>query len=167
MSLRNSSTRRARSAWGSAALEISFRKMMLVPPPGPITLISAVGHATITSGSYARPHMTKYPAPYALRSTTVSFGTVASLTAYSILAPWRMMPARSTFEPTRNPGTSCRNTSGMLNASHNMMKRAALSAASLRSEEHTSELQSRLHLVCRLLLEKKKKEKHKDLSYPT
>src|SRR2546422_7418263 len=29
-----------------------------------------------------------------------------------------------------------------------------------RSEEHTSELQSRLHLVCRLLLEKKKKERH-------
>src|SRR2546422_2391796 len=27
-----------------------------------------------------------------------------------------------------------------------------------RSEEHTSELQSRLHLVCRLLLEKKKKK---------
>src|SRR2546429_3230383 len=30
-----------------------------------------------------------------------------------------------------------------------------------RSEEHTSELQSRLHLVCRLLLEKKK-DKHTD-----
>src|SRR5690554_7530236 len=29
----------------------------------------------------------------------------------------------------------------------------------IRSEEHTSELQSRPHLVCRLLLEKKKKEK--------
>src|SRR5687768_17743984 len=29
-----------------------------------------------------------------------------------------------------------------------------------RSEEHTSELQSRLHLVCRLLLEKKKTEAH-------
>ena len=28
-----------------------------------------------------------------------------------------------------------------------------------RSEEHTSELQSRLHLVCRLLLEKKKTQK--------
>src|SRR2546422_3041295 len=28
-----------------------------------------------------------------------------------------------------------------------------------RSEEHTSELQSRLHLVCRLLLEKKKKQR--------
>src|SRR2546422_7103775 len=30
-----------------------------------------------------------------------------------------------------------------------------------RSEEHTSELQSRLHLVCRLLLEKKKKIQNK------
>src|SRR2546429_7380247 len=29
----------------------------------------------------------------------------------------------------------------------------------MRSEEHTSELQSRLHLVCRLLLEKKKKRR--------
>src|SRR2546422_4242400 len=33
----------------------------------------------------------------------------------------------------------------------------ARDARLVRSEEHTSELQSRLHLVCRLLLEKKKK----------
>src|SRR2546422_1947818 len=33
---------------------------------------------------------------------------------------------------------------------------AGLGKEGLRSEEHTSELQSRLHLVCRLLLEKKK-----------
>src|SRR3712207_8108481 len=33
---------------------------------------------------------------------------------------------------------------------------AALPAVDLRSEEHTSELQSRQYLVCRLLLEKKK-----------
>src|SRR2546422_8582504 len=32
-----------------------------------------------------------------------------------------------------------------------------------RSEEHTSELQSRLHLVCRLLLEKKKKKMEGEL----
>src|SRR2546422_1899402 len=32
--------------------------------------------------------------------------------------------------------------------------------AKVRSEEHTSELQSRLHLVCRLLLEKKKSPRH-------
>src|SRR5216684_8768445 len=35
----------------------------------------------------------------------------------------------------------------------------ARSGSSCRSEEHTSELQSRLHLVCRLLLEKKKTNK--------
>src|SRR5687768_17885175 len=35
-------------------------------------------------------------------------------------------------------------------------ERAIELAWELRSEEHTSELQSRLHLVCRLLLEKKK-----------
>src|SRR5207253_7758673 len=34
-------------------------------------------------------------------------------------------------------------------------------AETIRSEEHTSELQSRGHLVCRLLLEKKKKKKKK------
>src|SRR2546429_6805370 len=34
--------------------------------------------------------------------------------------------------------------------------RPRLPAMETRSEEHTSELQSRLHLVCRLLLEKKK-----------
>src|SRR3989442_9504059 len=34
--------------------------------------------------------------------------------------------------------------------------RSAEACAELRSEEHTSELQSRPHLVCRLLLEKKK-----------
>src|SRR5690348_17737151 len=34
-------------------------------------------------------------------------------------------------------------------------------AAAARSEEHTSELQSPVHLVCRLLLEKKKKKKQR------
>src|SRR5260370_15079238 len=37
--------------------------------------------------------------------------------------------------------------------------RCNLSWTGLRSEEHTSELQSHLNLVCRLLLEKKKKKK--------
>src|SRR5437762_11414446 len=41
---------------------------------------------------------------------------------------------------------------------------------SVRSEEHTSELQSPMYLVCRLLLEKKKKNKHnktsKTIKYP-
>src|SRR5258708_31946935 len=41
--------------------------------------------------------------------------------------------------------------------------RATISARKNRSEEHTSELQSPDHLVCRLLLEKKKKEQYDPL----
>src|SRR3989442_4682313 len=36
----------------------------------------------------------------------------------------------------------------------------AAATDAIRSEEHTSELQSRPHLVCRLLLEKKKQRRH-------
>src|SRR2546429_9568394 len=51
---------------------------------------------------------------------------------------------------------------GVVLAMHTFPSREALTPewgqriAQTRSEEHTSELQSRLHLVCRLLLEKKK-----------
>src|SRR5438309_6265709 len=40
------------------------------------------------------------------------------------------------------------------------LKRSSGCGRELRSEEHTSELQSQFHLVCRLLLEKKKKSKN-------
>src|SRR5436309_2302660 len=45
--------------------------------------------------------------------------------AVIILAPCRMMPCFSTTEPTMNPGTSARNSSGTLNASHSCTNRAA------------------------------------------
>src|SRR5690554_7284504 len=47
------------------------------------------------------------------------------------------------------------------NSDHQWLRRLIIEVAEEvdRSEEHTSELQSRPHLVCRLLLEKKKKEK--------
>src|SRR3989442_8950578 len=41
---------------------------------------------------------------------------------------------------------------------HRQITKAGLFQDMKRSEEHTSELQSRPHLVCRLLLEKKKKQ---------
>src|SRR5262245_62607691 len=44
-------------------------------------------------------------------------------------------------------------------------QRVARRAFRVRSEEHTSELQSLRHLVCRLLLEKKKKKKHNKKTY--
>ena len=68
-----------------------------------------------------------------MRTITDTLGTVASDTAVIILAPWRMMPCRSTSVPTMKPGTSERNTRGMLKASHSQMKRAHLSAESTNS----------------------------------
>src|SRR2546429_7156528 len=56
------------------------------------------------------------------------------------------------------PGShSCRASCGSFSAHPTSRK--------IRSEEHTSELQSRLHLVCRLLLEKKKTDKAPKLSH--
>src|SRR2546429_2328307 len=51
-----------------------------------------------------------------------------------------------------------RQAQGSLDLTVQALRTAGFRAEStvLRSEEHTSELQSRLHLVCRLLLEKKK-----------
>src|SRR2546422_4433224 len=57
------------------------------------------------------------------------------------------LPIRgSVFRTTSSESSSRRFSRPML----------ARAASTARSEEHTSELQSRLHLVCRLLLEKKK-----------
>src|SRR5579864_9732622 len=63
-------------------------------------------------------------------------------------------PPRSTLFPYTTLFRSCR--PGLLRPD-----RAALASAdgTTRSEEHTSELQSHVNLVCRLLLEKKKKKK--------
>src|SRR2546422_3278809 len=47
-------------------------------------------------------------------------------------------------------------------ASEGIKTNVTLCFSSVRSEEHTSELQSRLHLVCRLLLEKNKTFKNHD-----
>src|SRR2546429_3635326 len=61
-------------------------------------------------------------------------------------------------------GAAAEGRTGMEIAKQKTSDQAALFATnSGRSEEHTSELQSRLHLVCRLLLEKKKKHNRLDI----
>src|SRR2546429_3524171 len=57
------------------------------------------------------------------------------------------VPSDAGDKPTSAPSTASR-VSARVSTNDPVLK---------RSEEHTSELQSRLHLVCRLLLEKKKK----------
>src|SRR2546426_9356768 len=76
----------------------------------------------------------------------------STLFPYTTLFRSRTSPAPPTQEatrcpPARRPGSSRARTSS----------RRARCGASARSEEHTSELQSPCNLVCRLLLEKKKK----------
>src|SRR5258707_8340515 len=69
----------------------------------------------------------------------------------STLFPYTTLFRSSFTSPgsTKNPSTPCSTTSGT-------PPTLVASPKSSRSEEHTSELQSRQYLVCRLLLEKKK-----------
>src|SRR5256884_5465194 len=64
-------------------------------------------------------------------------------------------PPRSTLFPYPTLFRSHAGESAVLGKTA-QFNRALAGARNFRSEEHTSELQSRLHLVCRLLLEKKK-----------
>src|SRR3989449_4427645 len=60
------------------------------------------------------------------------------------------------------PTTDASRSSSSAFAAHTAVATSSVANANTaRSEEHTSELQSRLHLVCRLLLEKKKTKKTK------
>src|SRR2546422_3936971 len=65
-------------------------------------------------------------------------------------------PPRSTLFPYTTLFRSVDKFPAAVDAHDDEVDPAALFEAPDRSEEHTSELQSRLHLVCRLLLEKKK-----------
>src|SRR3712207_9498136 len=62
-------------------------------------------------------------------------------------------PPRSTLFPYT---TLFRSTAAAASDSRTMARRVLMTGVLWRSEEHTSELQSRQYLVCRLLLEKKK-----------
>src|SRR5206468_11777247 len=66
-----------------------------------------------------------------------------------------LFPYTTLFRSTRLPILS------MTNAVVPTIPSVSALRATFRSEEHTSELQSRSDLVCRLLLEKKKKKKKK------
>src|SRR5690554_7386120 len=64
---------------------------------------------------------------------------------------------RAPDEPARRGARVEHAPLSLAGRSHGQRHRGAAAHACPRSEEHTSELQSRPHLVCRLLLEKKKK----------
>src|SRR5437868_8780677 len=95
-----------------------------------------------------------------------SLRTQSRLTFRPVLCFFFLMirrPPRSTLFPYT---TLFRSPRAQARAPPRMCLRPRPRASAARSEEHTSELQSRFDLVCRLLLEKKKKQiGTKDLAY--
>src|SRR5690348_17453351 len=87
------------------------------------------------------------------RSTLFPYTTLfRSLPEYR----YRAIAADGTVENELCPVFSAVATGPVRAAPEEVMDHTWVSWADLRSEEHTSELQSPVHLVCRLLLEKKK-----------
>src|SRR2546422_9632977 len=95
-----------------------------------------------------------------------SIVVLSSLFLYSFCADWLSFfffflmirrPPRSTLFPYTTLFRSCRVTCSPVSSCPARRTPGSPRRRPSRSEEHTSELQSRLHLVCRLLLEKKKK----------
>src|SRR2546422_7752215 len=88
------------------------------------------------------PRSTLFPYTTLFRSTLITWiflsPAAERMTSYSVFSSAAAPPAAAA---PAAPGTA-----------------ATATGAKERSEEHTSELQSRLHLVCRLLLEKKKQK---------
>src|SRR2546429_6524727 len=83
-------------------------------------------------------------------TATTEIYTLSLHDALPISGTAKQMPAAWT-----NKATACKEWP--------MMKDALALQRDSRSEEHTSELQSRLHLVCRLLLEKKNQDATRSL----
>src|SRR5438105_11836904 len=91
-------------------------------------------------------------------STTVPGMTLHFLFFFMVRRPPRstLFPYTTLFRSWRPSGASATPRMGISWAGTRVMS----SPAKVRSEEHTSELQSRVDLVCRLLLEKKKSDRN-------
>src|SRR2546426_4024377 len=91
------------------------------------------------------------------RSTLFPYTTLfRSRTGSGALRRWQPNAAR--LDPSRLPGATVRQRAGY--AERRRVPSTLPQRKESRSEEHTSELQSPCNLVCRLLLEKKKKKKN-------
>src|SRR5699024_12811702 len=105
------------------------------------------------------------------------FGAVVLLLFIPLFVPYTtLFRSRPPVRPSRCPSSACgrtaptgsssprRSSTPMRNVGDDAPVGAVLPQAD-RSEEHTSELQSRFDLVCRLLLEKKNKKKKRNNKY--
>src|SRR5438309_3224469 len=75
-----------------------------------------------------------------------------------------LFPYTTLFRSTTLSGARASSVSARSAFAPRLRSPRPCSRGSRRSEEHTSELQSQFHLVCRLLLEKKKKHNYKTIT---
>src|SRR5690606_39506101 len=93
------------------------------------------------------------------RETRGFFSTTSISPSAGLIANWMLQPPAST--PISRMIARAASRMAWYSTSVSVCEGATV-IESPRSEEHTSELQSRENLVCRLLLEKKKKTQHND-----
>src|SRR2546427_9373011 len=125
---------------GNGVLYITFRRTRTaslglkrwVPPAPP----GSAATAALSCRSTAKSSSTQMPRPYV---PTIKSLLWTTMSLYKVVG--RLSISDCQWSPSSNETYT------------------ALSVPANRSEEHTSELQSQSNLVCRLLLEKKKKEK--------
>src|SRR5437764_15103390 len=99
-----------------------------------------------------------YHSPHASLLSLLFFFLMIPRPPRSTLFPYTTL-FRSTASATVCSGDTCQGGVGCKRRTLSIFKFRAISIR-IRSEEHTSELQSPMYLVCRLLLEKKKKKKN-------
>src|SRR5690625_6165798 len=90
-----------------------------------------------------------FPYTTLFRSAAVTFERPPSLSKHALTSSSFVMPS-PLFPPSRLRADGSPHVTGC------RLERGTCLGCALRSEEHTSELQSRGHLVCRLLLAKQK-----------
>src|SRR5258707_5261067 len=109
----------------------------------PVACMIAIGHGRTDRG--VRMHVTRFAATVLL---ALPLGGCFGVTLPSQPLPdWAMSPQAQSDEPRSDQASGVR-----------------AKKQRIRSEEHTSELQSRQYLVCRLLLEKKNNKAYSGLS---
>src|SRR3989442_9547895 len=99
------------------------------------------------------------PAPFSPHSPWISPRLTWMDTSLSAVTPGNCFVTREISRRASSGTSTSSERPGLSGRARHVHGYALLLGRRIRSEEHTSELQSRPHLVCRLLLEKKKKNR--------
>src|SRR5256886_6325391 len=126
----------------------------------PLRVVTAISASCYRASRQRRPARTMSHRPRITRSGRSGVDMETSLIEYATTSAKHAIASAAVIHPNGRVSTPV--SAHIFPIVHHQMPRT-----NNRSEEHTSELQSQSNLVCRLLLEKKKKQLHHDLSPST